>query len=193
MSDAGMIMENSAHRSTWRIVSEVSAFAAPPYVSIKCQHVITDQGKDVRDFWQVELPDFVIAVALTPENEVLTLWQYKHGARRFGLSFPAGHIDPGETPEAAMRRELREETGYEAESTAYLGSYVVNANQGCGTGHLFLLTGCRKLYEPGHDDLELMELRLASVPEIDEAVRAGKAVALPHLAVWGAARLAMVQ
>lgn len=191
MSDAGMTKENSAADLAWRIVSDVTAFAAPPYLSVRCQHIVTDRGRDVPDFWQVDLPDFAIAVALTANGEVLTLWQYKHGARRFGLSFPAGHIEAGETPESAMRRELMEETGHEAEAASYLGSYAASANQGCGAAHLFLLTGCRKVREPDNDDLELMELRLLSVSDVEKALQAREALALPSLAVWCAARLAM--
>lgn len=177
--------------SSWVILSEKLAFDASPYLSVSCHHVRTDSGIEVPDYWQVNLPDFAIAVAVTETDEVITLWQYKHGARRFGLTFPAGHIEAGESPEAAMRRELLEETGYEAGVTKGLGSFVANANQRCGMAHLFLMSRCRKVRAAVPGDLERMEVRLMPVDDVEDMVRAGAAVALPHVAVWGAARLAM--
>lgn len=184
---------NTHAASSWLILSERLAFDAPPYLSVSCQHVRTDGGIEVPDYWQVKLTDFAIAVALTEAEEVITLWQYKHGARRFGLTFPAGHIEAGEAPEAAMRRELIEETGYEAGDAKVLGSFVVSANQGCGMAHLFLMSRCRKVRAANSGDLERMEVRLMPVGDVENILRAGAAVALPHVAVWGAARLAMVE
>jgi ADP-ribose pyrophosphatase len=178
-----------AAANSWHILSEAPAFAAPPYLSISRHHVRTDSGVEVPDYWQVKLPDFAIAVALTESEEVITLWQYKHGARRFGLTFPAGHIEAGETPEAAMRRELIEETGYEAGGARALGNFTLSANQGCGMAHLFLMSRCRSVRDAASGDLERMELRLMSVRNVEEMLRAGAAVALPHVAAWGAARL----
>lgn len=38
-------------------------------------------------------------------------WVWVMNKKRGGLEFPAGHVEPGETPDAAARRELEEETG----------------------------------------------------------------------------------
>ena len=51
--------------------------------------------------------------------------QYRYGIDRVTLELPAGAIDPGEAPEAAARRELREETGYEADAWVRLGALAV--------------------------------------------------------------------
>jgi hypothetical protein len=79
-----------AAANSWHILSEAPAFAAPPYLSISRHHVRTDSGVEVPDYWQVKLPDFAIAVALTESEEVITLWQYKHGARALVLPFRLG-------------------------------------------------------------------------------------------------------
>lgn len=163
-------------------------FAAPPYVEVRRQRVRTDAGKVVDDYYQVSLPDFAICCALTTEREVLTLWQYKHGARAWGLTFPAGLIEQGEDPELAMRRELIEETGYSAGAATFLGKFVCSGNQGAGWAHLFFMQDCRCIAQPKSGDLETMESRLMSAEEIDVAVRHGSVNGLPHLAVWTAAR-----
>lgn len=172
----------------WTIRSEQVLFEAKPYVSIVRQHVVTQSGREVDDYHQILLPDFVIACALTQGGKVITLWQYKHGARRFGLTFPAGHIEAGELPEAAIRRELLEETGYTAGRVQFLGKSAVNANQGCGFANMFLVEDCVRSGEACSGDLETMELRLMSIAEVDDAICSQAVWALAHLAVWGIAR-----
>jgi len=59
--------------------------------------------------------DFVDIVGLTPQGQLLLVRQFRVAVAAMTLELPAGHIDPGETPEQAARRELLEETGYGAD------------------------------------------------------------------------------
>lgn len=172
----------------WSILGEETVFEGGAHLRVLRQHIVTDTGQHVPDFYQVVLPDFVIACALALDGRVLTLWQYKHGSRHYGLTFPAGDIEPGENPELAMRRELKEETGFEAGRTIFLGRYAVNGNQQCGFAHLFLLEDCRRVTQPDTGDLESMQLCLMSVDEIDAAFANGAISILPHVSVWHVAR-----
>ena len=69
----------------------------------------------------LETNDWVNVVALTPEQNIVTVTQYRFGVRRATVEIPAGIINAGETPEQAAVRELQEETGYTAERWKYLG------------------------------------------------------------------------
>lgn len=60
----------------------------------------------------------------------------------------------------AARRELLEETGYEATEWHSLGAFGTNANQGCNAAHLFRATGCRRVTAPHSGDLEQLSLEL---------------------------------
>ena len=73
-------------------------------------------------WYSLRLPDYAAILALTPENRVLIVRQYRPAVERYMLELPSGLVDPGETPEETARRELLEETGYEAESLEVLGS-----------------------------------------------------------------------
>ena len=172
----------------WTVEAEEVVFSAQPFLQVCRQRVRTTSGRVVDDYYQVTFPDFAICCAITTDRRIITLWQYKHGARASGLTFPAGIIEPGEPPEEAMRRELLEETGYAAGAARFLGRYVCNSNQGAGWAHLFILEDCTPVAEAASGDLETMALRLMDPRDVDAAVRAGKVKGLPHLAVWMAAR-----
>lgn len=55
-------------------------------------------------------------------DEVLVIVPTRRGAQgQKVLALPKGHVDPGETPEQTAAREVREETGVEAELVEQLG------------------------------------------------------------------------
>ncbi|RMD02003.1 NUDIX hydrolase [Aquitalea palustris] len=67
-------------------------------------------------------PGAVAILALTPDRQLVLERQYRYPAGRVFLEIPAGKIDPNEAPEQTARRELLEETGYQAASWRYLGT-----------------------------------------------------------------------
>lgn len=63
---------------------------------------------------QVKHPGGVCIAAITDDNTVLMVKQYRFGIEKDLVEFPAGLIDPGEEPQNTALRELQEETGYKA-------------------------------------------------------------------------------
>lgn len=183
-------MDNSGTKTAgWTILSDETVFDGAPYVSVRRQRIRTEQGREVPNYYKVELADYVICCPRTADGRIITLWQYKHGSGRYGLTFPAGIMEAGEEPEQAMRRELLEETGFAAQTAVPLGRYAVNGNQGCGWGHLFVLDGCRKVADPNAGDLEQMEIRVMEVDDVARAFQDGNVSILAHAAVWSLFRL----
>jgi ADP-ribose pyrophosphatase len=72
-------------------------------------------------YYSLKLPDYSSVVAVTGELQVLIVRQYRPAVERYTLEFPSGLVDPGETPAETARRELLEETGYEAAEVEDLG------------------------------------------------------------------------
>lgn len=75
-------------------------------------------SKDVENmphpYYVIDSSDCVSIIATTEEDRIVLVKQYRPAPNAVTLELPSGQIEPGETPEEAARRELLEETGYEA-------------------------------------------------------------------------------
>ena len=78
-------------------------------------------GDPARPFYVIDCPDWINVIPLTASGEVLLVRQFRFGIEDFTLEIPGGMCDPGETPAESARRELREETGFEAERLIEIG------------------------------------------------------------------------
>jgi len=126
------------------------------------------------DFYVLECPDWANVVALTPKNEVVLVRQFRAGTRSITLEIPGGSVEKGESALRAVRRELREETGYAARSWKRLG--VVHPNpaiQGnrCST---YLARGCRKVGDLIPDEGEDLAVELVPLERISGLIRSGR-------------------
>ena len=146
-------------------------------------------GRVLDDFYRIVTPDFAMVVPITPAGELLMVRGYKHGPRKVCLSAPGGMIEPGESPLTAARRELLEETGYEAAEWLSLGAFVVDSNRQGGIAHLFMARDLTQIAPRKRDDAE--ELRVEMMPPgyFSEAIRKGEIVTL---ATVTAVALAMI-
>jgi len=100
-------------------------------------------GKE-HDFYVLDSVNWVNVVAVTPDQKLVMIEQYRHGSNTVELEIPGGMMDAGETdPVATAVRELREETGYEGENARILGR--VHANPAILTNTCFtvLVENCR--------------------------------------------------
>lgn len=123
------------------------------------------------DFIVMDSPDWVNVVARTVDGRLILVKQYRHGLQRLSLEPPGGMIDPGETPEAAARRELREETGYVAEKVRLLGRVAPNPALQNNWCYLFLAEECRPVAARELDHLECIAVELRRPEELAELFR----------------------
>jgi ADP-ribose pyrophosphatase len=139
-------------------------------------------GRIISGWPWIITPDYINVLVETEDGKFLCFEQVKYGIQGTSYAPVGGYIEPGEEPLAAARRELREETGYEAANWIDLGTYLVDPNRGVSTGHLYLARCARLVGERCADDLEEQRLLLLSRVELDEALAAGKFKVLAWMA-----------
>ena len=86
-------------------------------------------------------PGAAAIVPLTDDGNVICVRQYRYPFSSVMLEIPAGKLDPGEEPIACAKRELLEETGYQAQELTPLGVYYPSVAVLDEKIHLFLARG----------------------------------------------------
>lgn len=171
----------------WQTVARRELLDGRPWLRVWAEDVALPQGGTIAGFYTAEMPDYVMVVALTPDDRVVIVRSYKHGPRRVSISLPAGYLEAGEDPLGAAQRELLEETGYRAERWHPLGSFVNDGNRGGGSGHLFLARDARQVAAPQSGDHEEMQIDLLTLAELTRALQTGEVAMLSVAAAIGLA------
>jgi 8-oxo-dGTP pyrophosphatase MutT (NUDIX family) len=117
--------------------------------------------------------DWVNVIALTGDQNVVMVRQYRFGSEDVQLEIPGGLVDPGESPIDAGRRELLEETGYTCERITSLGSIAPNPAILRNRLHSFLAEGCTLAVAQDLDPGEDIEVSLCPLSEIDGLLASG--------------------
>lgn len=122
----------------------------------------------------LESPDWINVVAVTPQSEIVVVKQYRFGIEAVTVEIPGGMVDAGETPEEAARRELSEETGYEAETWRLLAAVEPNPAFLNNLCYHFLAMGARQASVPHFEGGEDITIGTLAFDEMAEAIANGE-------------------
>jgi ADP-ribose pyrophosphatase len=145
------------------------------WLALQADTYRTPADQIVEPCYVLEYRAWVNVVALTAAQEIVLVRQFRPGIGRTILELPGGTTDPEDaSPEAAVRRELLEETGYTGERFLATGCYSPNPASHTNLVHCFLATDVVRTHDPHPDDTEHLEVVLMPLDEaIDLAKRGG--------------------
>jgi ADP-ribose pyrophosphatase len=128
-------------------------------------------GKIIQPYYILDYATWVCGVALTEDDQVVLIKQYRHALGEVCIEIPGGCVDKEDANyEVAVRREMAEETGYIFKEAEYLGICSPNPAANSNLMHMFLLKGGVKQQEQDLDHNEDIEVLLVSLDELYQMV-----------------------
>lgn len=112
-------------------------------ISLHLQDVELPNGKQSKREI-IKHPGAVAILAVTNENKIIMVEQYRKALERTIVEIPAGKLEKGEEPANCARRELEEETGYDCETLELLTSFYTSPGFADEIVHVFLAKGLTK-------------------------------------------------
>ena len=126
------------------------------------------------EVYVLDSANWVNVIAVTPDQQLVLVEQYRHGTDTIELEIPGGVMDKTDTsPVATAVRELREETGYEGENPQIIGTVFPNPAIMSNTCYTVLVENCTLKHALEFDHGEDLITRLAPVAQIPDLVAAG--------------------
>jgi len=167
---------------TWKIKKREIVFSAQPWLDVWKETIELPGGQVVSDYYKIASPDSVTIVAIDRHGLVLAARQYRHGIQGSVWVVPAGFIDRNETPLAAAKRELLEETGYMAAHWVHVGTFIRDVNRWSGRAHVFLALNATPTAPPADNDLQSFDTELVDFEQLIQNMLSGRKKGLGPIA-----------
>jgi 8-oxo-dGTP pyrophosphatase MutT (NUDIX family) len=176
-------MADPDRKRPWKVLRSTYG-VADQWLRLRSDVVQTPDGHTLRPRTVIEQPDWVDVIALTADLNVVLVEQYRHSAGSVRTEFPAGTVDDGEEPLAAVRRELLEETGYASDEWHLLGTAPVYPALQTNRIHSFLALNARRTGSQALDEGEVIRAYELPFTQFIGQVESG-AIELPALQLAG--------
>lgn len=158
---------------SWKILSS-RTLLRDRWIDLRAEGCETETGAVLDPYYVLRYPDWVNALAITPEGCAVMIRQYRHAVGRAVLELPGGAVDAADpSPAAAAARELREETGYAAGAMRHVCSLDANPATHSNRIHTFVATGATPAGEPAREAGEDMSVELVPAADLPRLLREG--------------------
>ncbi|MDX1807385.1 MAG: NUDIX hydrolase [Paenisporosarcina sp.] len=146
-----------------------------PFGSLKKDTCELPTGQIIQDYCVAEYSDWVNAVVITKNSEIVLVKQYRHGAKSSFLEVPAGKPEGRETFEEAIVREVKEETGFSSISPPILlGEFFVNPATQTNKVISYLIIDAELVTKQDLDDTEVIDIHLVDLKRMDHMIKSGE-------------------
>lgn len=149
---------------------------------LRCDEVELPDGTIIPDYYVRESDGFVFIFPVTAAGNVVLTEQYRYGADTVAVELPAGNCSPGEDPAACARRELLEETGYDAAEIELLADYVAEPVRSSARCRIYIARDARKIAEQHLDATEHIDVFEATPVELRLLIADGRMNSLSSVA-----------
>ncbi len=139
-------------------------------------------GREIPDYWIFEYPPWVNVVALTNDDRLVLVRQYRPGIAAVHYEIPAGVAEPGEDLEQGARRELLEETGFGGGQWSLLSQLSANPALQDNVTTAFLAQGVEPLAAPTPETTEDLRVHLVKVDDALALFDGGEMIQALHAA-----------
>ena len=144
------------------------------WLTVRADTCLMENGTEIDPYYVIESNDWVNVYAFDEENRLVVNHQYRHATGEICYEIPCGGMEDGETPLEAAERELREETGFEAEDLVLIASNHVNPARYTNRVHQILATGVQKTAETQFDPHEEINSQLVPILELFSMIESGQ-------------------
>lgn len=178
----------------WKILSSEYLFD-DLWFKVRKDVCESPEGKIIDPYYVYEFPEWATAFAMTKDDKVIMVRQYRHAAGETCIELPGGCIDETDkNREEAIARELMEETGYAFSSFEYLGRVSANPSTNNNMMHMFLATSGEKIKEQELDGNEEIQVELYSIDDIKAMLRKNEIIQAMHVTciLYAFARLGVI-
>lgn len=167
----------------WQVLSTRYLFKRPPWLTLRQDHVRLPNGKEIPEYWLSEYPPWVNVVAVTKDQQLVLVRQYRPGIGAVHFELPGGVADDADgSLEEAARRELLEETGYGGGRWSPLTTFSANPSLQTNLCHAFLAEDVAPVAEAKPESTEDLRLHLVPVTEAAQLLERGEMIQALHAA-----------
>lgn len=163
-------MEKPSQITPWQIIEQKQVFKKYSRQINRIDYKMPDGS--VTDYYIISQPPAAATVAITKDNKVILVRQFRPGPNKILAELPGGFIDKNEDPLKAAQREFLEETGY-AGDFEYVTQCYTDAYS-TFTRYCYIAKNCTKIQEPQNSTDEQVEVALMTINEFKTHLRSGQ-------------------